>query len=77
MDRSHKGGPDSASLPRPESTDSDEHYSLSHVSKESAKKGRISDLYDDIQEERLFISCSRDGRSVEYALEDSPSDDRS
>ena len=40
------------------------------MSKESAKKGRISDLlYDTVQEEKLLVLCATGGRSVEYALE--------
>ena len=36
----------------------------------SAKKGCISDLtYDNIQEEKIQISCTRKGRNVEHALE--------
>ena len=39
------------------------------TSAKSAKKGCISDLtYDSIQEEKIRISCTREGRNVEYAL---------
>ena len=42
----------------------------------SAKKGCISDLaYDRIQKENLNITCEREGRSVEYALECLPDED--
>ena len=49
-----------------------EHHSLGRVSKESAKKGRISDLLHDT----VLVRCETGGRSVEYALEVSPSIDR-
>ena len=43
---------------------------MGRTSTKSAKKGRISDLtYDSIQEEKIRINCTRDGRNVEYALE--------
>ena len=46
------------------------------MSLKSAKKGRISDLvYNQIQEENLNITCEREGRSVEYALECPPDED--
>ena len=54
-----------------------EHCSLGRVSKEIAKKGRISDLLSDtIQEEKLLVRCETGRRSVEYALEASPLSDR-
>ena len=46
---------------------------MGHTSAKSAKKGRILDLtYDNIQEEKIRISCTRDRRNVEYALECKP-----
>ena len=46
---------------------------MGHMSVKSAKKGRISDLtYDNIQEEKIRISCTGDGWNVEYALECEP-----
>ena len=46
---------------------------MGRTSSKSAKSGRISDLtYDCIQEEKIRISCTREGRSVEYALECEP-----
>ena len=46
---------------------------MGRTSAKSAKKGRISDLtYDSIQEEKIRISCMREGRNVEYALECEP-----
>ena len=51
----------------------DEWPSMGHTSAKSAKKGRILDLtYDNIQEEKIRISCTRDRRNVEYALECKP-----
>ena len=39
----------------------------------SIQLGRISELTDDcIQEEKIRITCMREGRSVEYALECEP-----
>ena len=50
--------------------------SMGRVSAKSAKRGSISDLvYDDIQEERLRISCVQGGRSVEYTLKGGPDSD--
>ena len=46
---------------------------MGRTSAKSAKLGRISDLtYDCIQEEKIQISCTREGRNVEYALEFEP-----
>ena len=46
-----------------------EHRSLGRVSKQTAKKGRISDLlYDTVQEEKLLVQFKTGGRSVEFAL---------
>ena len=40
------------------------------VSKQTAKKGRISDLlYDTVQEEQLFVQVKTGEWSVEYALD--------
>ena len=51
----------------------DEYPSMGRTSTKSAKTGRISDLlYDSIQEEKIRISCTREGRNVEYALECEP-----
>ena len=51
----------------------DECPLLGRTSTKSAKTGRISDLtYDCIQEEKIQISCTREGRNVEYALECEP-----
>ena len=45
----------------------DECPSMGRTSVISAKKGRISDLtYDHIHEEKIQISCTREGRNVEY-----------
>ena len=50
---------------------------LGRVSKQTAKKGRISDLlYDTVQEEKLLVRFETDARSVEYALHASPVSDR-
>ena len=49
---------------------------MGRTSAKSAKLGRISDLtYDCIQEEKIRISCTREGRNVEYALECEPDND--
>ena len=46
---------------------------MGRTSAKSAKLGCISDLtYDCIQEEKIRISCTCEGRNVEYALECEP-----
>ena len=46
---------------------------MGRTSAKSAKSGRISDLtYNCIQEGKIRISCTREGRNVEYALECEP-----
>ena len=46
------------------------------TSAKSTRKGRISDLaYDNIQEEKLRISCTRGEWHLEYALECEPDED--
>ena len=51
---------------------------MGRVSLKSTKKGRFSDLlYDVDQQKSILVSCDREGRSVDNALEDSPSGDRS
>ena len=53
-----------------------EHRSLGRVSKQTAKKGRISDLlYDTVQEEKLLVQFKSCERSVEHALDASPVSD--
>ena len=81
MGRSRREGPRSDSISRrrsascpPSATrvhmEEDKHMSMGRVSSKSAKKGRISDhLYVVVQERSLKVCCDREGRSVEYALE--------
>ena len=55
-----------------------EHRSLGRVSKQTAKKGKISDLlYDTVQVEQLLMRFKTGERSVEYALDASPVSDHS
>ena len=56
--RSESRAPSTARVHREEY----KHRSLGRVSKESAKKGRISNLlYDTVQEEKLLVRCARGG----------------
>ena len=53
-----------------------QNLSTGHVSKQTAKKGRISDLlYDTVQEEQLLVRFKAGEQSVEYALDPSPVSD--
>ena len=51
---------------------------MGRVSKQTAKKGRISDLlYDTVQEEQLLVRFKTGEWSIEYALDASPVSDHS
>ena len=53
------------------------HQSLGRVSKQTTRKGRISDLlYVTVQEEQLLMRFSTGKRSTEYALDASLVSDR-
>ena len=67
--RSESRAPSTACVHREE----DECPTMGRASAKSAKLGRISDLtYVCIQEEKIRISCTSEGRNVEYALECEP-----
>ena len=67
--RSESSAPSAACVCR----EDDECLSMGRTSVKCAKKGRISDLtYDHIREEKIRISCTCNGRNIEYALECEP-----